>query len=86
MGTVNTGKCLNCEHQFEYSVGGGYNFVIVNCDSCHQVNYISWKQKEASETHGICECGGTFRNDAKVRCPECDSDQIGDKTVKIHFD
>ncbi len=86
MGTLNKGKCKECGHKFEYSLVGGFNFAIINCNKCHRARSVSWDDKKKSTTHGPCECGGTFTNDAKVRCPECNSDRVKDLGVKLYFD
>jgi hypothetical protein len=86
MGTVNNAKCLDCRHEFEFSKIGGFNFAIVNCNSCSAAKSISWDEKKEKEEHGVCKCGGAFTNSALPRCPVCQSLNIKDEGVKLYFD
>lgn len=86
MGTLHDATCRHCGKSFEYSEGGGFQFAIIQCDLCHRARSVSWEDKKNSDTHGPCDCGGTFRNDAVVRCPHCDSPDIQDMGIKLYFD
>jgi hypothetical protein len=86
MGTTNKAKCLDCQHEFEYSEGGGFTFAIINCDSCFRAKSVSWEEKKEKETQGLCECGGTFKNSAAPRCDKCNSANIQKLNVIVFFD
>ncbi|MHA1610600.1 MAG: hypothetical protein ACTSVZ_03870 [Promethearchaeota archaeon] len=86
MGRVFGAKCKACGEKFDYSEGGGFNFAIIQCDSCFRSKDVSWEEKDSKLEHGSCSCGGIFRNDATVRCPKCSSPDIQNFGIKILFD
>ncbi len=32
--------CDSCKHHFSVSNGGGFSFILINCDSCSEINGI----------------------------------------------
>lgn len=68
--------CRSCGTRFAVSEGPGMVAMPFHCDQCGKEWW--WKfgpggptGKEAAPPP--CECGGTFREDASPRCPNCRS-------------
>lgn len=71
MGQTLTIKCPECGNQFKWKSGPGFIVVeTLHCDRCGKE-----KVRKMSETFEPgclkCSCGGTFTDDAPVRCPKC---------------
>ena len=68
--------CRTCETKFSVSEGSGMVAMPLHCDNCGKEWWWEFgpggPMGEAPESPR-CECGGTFRVDAKPRCPSCGS-------------
>lgn len=71
MGQTLTIKCPKCGKQYKWSSGPGFIVVeTLHCDRCGKEKVR--KRSDAFEPGYLeCSCGGTFKDDAPVRCPKC---------------
>jgi hypothetical protein len=71
--------CKSCGTRFSVSEGSGMVAMPFHCDQCGKEWWWEFGPggpmgKEAAPPP--CECGGTFREDASPRCPNCRSAQF----------
>ena len=92
MGEMVSPKCRACGHEWDRELlGGTMTMGIYRCTRCANARGIGIEELEAGGLPdapwglaaskvdaliGHCECGGRFRADAKVRCPQCLSDDV----------
>ena len=87
MGKGISSMCMDCGEEFKVFRGGGFGYDRLHCDSCSattdvlfdqkmyeklEENYVAWVERTVDK----CSCGGSFKYDAKPRCPTCESENI----------
>lgn len=71
--------CNECETRFDVNEGSGMTAMPFHCDTCGKE---WWWEFGGGGPMGNqlsppwCECGGTFRVDARPRCPSCRSKDL----------
>lgn len=70
MGSYTKIKCPRCGKVYEWSEGEGFTTRILHCDRCGKKKQMKLNAKYAVEDL-VCKCGGSFSEDAPIRCPEC---------------
>lgn len=70
MGSYTKIKCPGCGKVYEWSEGEGFTTRILHCDRCGKKKQMKLNAKYAVEDL-VCKCGGSFSEDAPIRCPEC---------------
>lgn len=78
MGQSFDARCTECETEFEVSEGGGFHFALLHCKLCGAPRSVPLEiQPDGEPKLGPfdrhCDCGGTFTQSAKPRCPKCRS-------------
>ena len=95
MGVECNAICLDCGCQFTVFYGGGFEFNLLRCDTCGEVDIVpiekaepSWLSRFFKRLKGPkrCSCGGRFRRDAPIRCVACKSTNIELGDVTMHYD
>lgn len=73
-------KCPHCKSGFEWSVGiGMLGIAKYHCCKCGKSKNVSIDDIMKGPLR--CKCGGTFEEDAPIRCPKCNQ-TLTDKEVK----
>jgi len=92
MGQMVNPKCRACGHEWAGELLGGTMLMgVYRCTKCPETREVTivelsaaglddapWSlpARKADHVLGRCACGGRFRYDAPVRCPECHSDDV----------
>jgi hypothetical protein len=81
MGRGREVACKVCGHNWSRYEGCGMKCSIYQCDQCDQEKTLlhgSELRKIGSEPTnlGLCECGGSFVENATIRCPKCKSTDL----------
>lgn len=83
MGEIRSYRCNACDHDFSRREGRGFAIQMLYCERCGSSRQIpAVDDKPASIT---CECGGSIHENARPRCPACNSSDIGDDTGPFSF-
>ena len=76
MGQTRPITCNDCGNQWTHIDGSGFTSAVYYCDLC--ANRKSLFQDKLNKTAFLnpenlkqCECGGSFKLKATIRCPEC---------------
>ena len=71
MGRTLDVKCPHCGRKFEWNIGSGFLEVeMLHCDKCGREK--EWNKFDMVTDGDLdCKCGGSFTDEAPVRCPEC---------------
>ena len=87
MGSGWHATCNKCGHGFEVRAGVGMlGTGSLYCDRCGRTHEVDMVAKPDS-AGPLCECGGTFTDDANPQCPECGStEQTRDPSLRILWD
>jgi hypothetical protein len=67
--------CKDCGTVSHVSLGGGFTFVMLHCETCGKPKTISLREPidPDDDAYGVCECGGGLSHDALPRCSNCRS-------------
>ena len=78
-------KCPRCGKKFEWSTGSGFLEVApLHCDKCGKEK--EWNKYDMVTDGDLdCPCGGTFTDDAPIRCPKCKTEiaDVSDCTQEV---